>query len=359
MEEQGNQGLLERLVEKGIEILGTLGLNTTRMRWRWNTYRTRMAERRREAENRLRGVTGRHRMCPSCRALVPTGSRTCSECGESLAGTTGPGVGRLVSWLLPGIPQVTAMLVTANFAIFLLMAAKAGFVTESRSGLLGSLFSIMSFSGEAHTLFGSGNNFQALIGGASRFLALEWWRLFCPIFMHGGLMHLLFNTYIFVQIGPLLEEEYGGSKFFVLYVWAGVAGFFASEILRYWLFGGYVNTVGASGSVFGLVGAALVYGIRRGGVFGQSLKAMMTRWTIYFVLMGFVMPGVDNYAHIGGLVGGAAFAGLFSPGKDRGPTLTLWRISAAMGVILVLVSFIMAGLRGPESVELWRSIGGR
>ncbi|MGD8376162.1 MAG: rhomboid family intramembrane serine protease [Acidobacteriota bacterium] len=364
-EEPSPGSWLDRLVEGAIGLLGSFGVNTTRMRWRWNQYRTRMAQGRLDAANRARGLTGKHRMCPSCRALVPVGQRTCSECGESLAGVSGPGPGRLLSWLLPGVPPASAAILTANFAIFLLIGLRAGFEPmESGGGLFSMLFHLLSFSSDTLVRYGAGNNYLLIVGaGLGTFLEQEWWRLVCPVFLHGGLLHLLFNTFVFVQIGPLLEKEYGKEKFFVLYLWCGVVSFLASILLRFWLFGptarGYVNTIGASGAIFGLVGAALIYGGRRGGLFGRNLKATMVQWTIYLLIWTFLFPGIDIWAHLGGLAAGLGFAAAVTAGPPRNrSTLAVWRILATLGVLLVIGAFVLAGLYGNDSLETLRSLGG-
>jgi rhomboid protease GluP len=343
--------LLDTLVERGIEILGKLGWNAPRLRWKWNNFRGRMREKRLDASIRMRGVTAKHRMCPHCRALLPTGARVCSECGESLAGASKPGPARLLQWVMPGISPVSAAIVTANFAVFLLMGLRAGFaVPEGGGGLFGSLFGLMSFDGDTLIRYGSGSNFLLIYRG-------EWWRLICPIFLHGGLVHLLFNIYIFVQIAPLLEEEYGKDKFFVLYMSAGILSFVASELVRAYIFGRGVNTVGASGAIFGLVGAALVFGYRRGGRYGVALRSLMIRWTLYFLILGFLFPATDNFAHIGGLVAGAGFAMLVPAGssQDRGAA-ALWRTASFAVLALAVVALLFAGTQGLESLEWFRSV---
>ena len=260
----------------------------------------------------------------------------------------------------PGV----AIILTGNFAIFILIALRAGFAPmDAGGGMFSALFRLLAFSGDTLVRYGSGNNYLLFVAGTGAFLSDEWWRLVCPVFLHGGLMHILFNTFIFVQIGPLLESEYGKEKFFVLYLWCGVLGFVASVILRFWLHGptpgGFVNTIGASGAIFGLVGAALVYGARRGGPFGQQLRSTMTRWAIYFAIWTFLIPGIDAYAHFGGMAAGAAFAALAQPAPPRlrGEVLT-WRLVAMGGVAVVLAAFLLAGLNGNESLETLRTLRG-
>ncbi len=351
---------LDRLVERALHALASLGMNTTRLRWKWNRLRDRMKRQRLDAAIRLRGVTGRHRMCPSCRALVPVGSRTCTECGDSLAGAATPGLGRLVQWILPGIPPISATILSVNFGIFILIALRAGFEPMSGGGgAFGALFGILSFSADVLTRYGAGNNYLLWFSGTlSGFVGEEWWRLICPIFLHGGILHLLFNTYIFAQIAPLMEEEYGRDKFFVLYLTSGIGSFVASEIVQYYvaflpLSRPNVVTVGASGAILGLVGAALVFGVRRGGPYGRTLKSSMIRLLIYVGVLGLLIRGVDNWAHLGGLATGVAFASLVpaAPSRSAG-----WRFAALLGAALAAAAIVFAGLYGEDSLERYRDI---
>ena len=338
---------LDRIVDRALGVLGSLGFNATRLRWRWNNFRGRMRERRTDAGIRMRGVTARHRMCPQCRALTPSGSRTCSECGSFLEGTSAPGPGRLLQWLMPGLSPVSAGVVTANFLIFFLIAARAGFAPPRGSGMFGTLFGFMGFSPEVLIRYGAGSYILLVYRS-------EWWRLITPIFLHAGLLHLLFNAYIFVQIAPLLEEEYGRHKLLVCYMTAGIGSFVASELIM-----GHNNTVGASGAIFGLVGAALVFGTRRGGAYGASIRTMMIRWAIYFLVLGFVIPGTDNAAHIGGLAVGAAFAAVVPSGPPRSAMASrVWRSLSLLLVTLVVVSFLFAGAQGLDTLDWIRQHGG-
>ena len=344
---------LDRWVEKGLEILGAAGFNTTRLRWRWNRFRLDVAARRSDAENRLRGVTSPHRMCRACRALVPAGARACTECGAALSAAGAPGLSRLASWALPGVSPAAVLILTANFGLFALLGARAGFASGDAGAGPQALFHLLSFDSDTLVRYGSGNNLLLLERG-------EWWRLICPIFLHAGLLHLLFNTFIFVQIAPLIEQEYGRHKFTVLYLLTGIGGFLASEVLRAVLLRRLVNTVGASGAIFGLVGAALVFGLRRGGAYGGELRSLMTRWTIYALVMGFLMPGTDNFAHLGGLASGALFAALVRPGEAAGRAgAWAWRLAAVVAAGGAVAAFAFAGWEGNASMEAWRALVGR
>jgi membrane associated rhomboid family serine protease len=145
------------------------------------------------------------------------------------------------------------------------------------------------------------------------------WRLVTSVFLHFSALHLLFNSMALLQLGPLLEEMYGRSRFAVLYLVTGVAGFAASVA---WRSSGpeafFSIGAGASGAIFGLIGAALVASGRGGGRLAGHLRGYVTQWAIYGLVMGFLL-GADNVAHVGGLATGALVAWMVradhAPGK--------------------------------------------
>ncbi|MDB6048989.1 MAG: rhomboid family intrarane serine protease [Pseudomonas sp.] len=143
-----------------------------------------------------------------------------------------------------------------------------------------------------------GTNFgpETLSGG--------WWRLVTSVFVHFGLMHLMLNMLALYQIGRLAERLYGSGRFLVLYLFAGVIGSIVSVLWH-----PTVNSAGASGAIFGVFGGLLVFVLK----FRQQLPASIAvqqRTSIviliaYNLFYGFTHQGIDNGAHLGGLVGGA------------------------------------------------------
>jgi rhomboid protease GluP len=278
----------------------------------------------------LRSARGRHKMCTSCRALVPRSASKCPECGESLATVRAPGISRLLANVFPGITTATSLLLLVNgfwFVMMLVAQAKAG----GSNGL--GLFS--AFDLEMIVRFGAGlSQPRQLSDGVVT--GGEWWRLVTPIFLHGGLLHFFFNSYVLLQLGPVAEEIYGTKRFWVIYLACGIAGSAASQFPR------FVITVGASGAIMGLMGLLLVYGWRRGGVFGQNLKSAMLRYAVYIVVLSFVLRGmhIDHWNHAGGFLCGALLA-LIVPDQStesRGANLA-WDVAAVAGVLLVLFAF--------------------
>jgi rhomboid protease GluP len=131
----------------------------------------------------------------------------------------------------------------------------------------------------------------------------QWWRLFTSMFLHGGLLHLLFNMVVLYQAGQLAERIFGSLRFSGLYLIAGLCGSLASV-----LWNPHVNSVGASGAIFGIVGGLLAF-IRRehSGVPPTVVKDMqgsLLPFLLFNIVAGFSYPHTDNAAHLGGLAGG-------------------------------------------------------
>ena len=133
----------------------------------------------------------------------------------------------------------------------------------------------------------------------------ETWRLLSCMFVHIGLIHIGFNMFVLYMIGKDLEVLYGHTAFFLVYVFSGLCGAFASLASH-----PYSLTAGASGAIFGLAGAALSFYLR---LHEPMLKNVFLRWrnsliafVLYNAVFGFIFPGIDMYAHFGGLFAGFA-----------------------------------------------------
>lgn len=156
----------------------------------------------------------------------------------------------------------------------------------------------------------------------------EWFRLLSSVFLHGSLLHLAFNMYVLFVLGPPLERLLGHARFLILFLISGLGGAVASFAFS------SVNTVsvGASGAIFGLMGALVVA--------GRHLKTDITQVLVLIginVAIGFIAPGIDWRAHLGGLLTGAAIAFVFSK-APAGRQQTLVQVVGCAGVVLVLVA---------------------
>ena len=302
-----------------------------RIKWKINRYGKQVDERLERFRRFFRSAMNKQKMCPACRALVDRQEKVCPFCGEKISGVAS-GAGRALDSLLPQQARSTMFLLSANLLLF-------GMTLVASQQQRGGGFDTRSLFGgiDAYTLVRFGAKYGFLIEAG------ELWRFITPIFLPGGLIHLAFNTWVLFDLGPAVESLYGSRKFVVLYILSGIASFVASFLLR-----PNSISIGASGAIFGLIGAMIAYGYRHRRSTGDTVKNMFVRWAMYGLLFGFVVPGVDNAAHIGGLAAGVAFGWIVSdmPSVTR-ESIVLWRILCTIAVLLVAFGFVMVGLRQP------------
>ena len=143
-------------------------------------------------------------------------------------------------------------------------------------------------------------------------IAGELWRILTPVFLHASLWHILFNMYALFVIGPALEQFYGRARFVLLYFVSGIAG----NVVSFYLSPN--PSVGASTALFGLISAQAVFIYRNRQFFGGRARSMLgsTLMIVVVNLMLGLTPGIDNWGHMGGLLGGLAFAWAAGPLLD-------------------------------------------
>jgi rhomboid protease GluP len=264
-------------------------------------------------------------VCPSCGSLVGVRDPTCYSCGRANPGLWG--YGPLLRKLGAdfGFVPVVIGVSTILYALTLL-------VSGSHIQLVGGGLSFHSPSSDALLLFG-------MSGATPVFRLGWWWTLLSASWLHGSLLHILFNMYWVRQLGPDTVEIYGPARTVILYVAAGACGFFASSLAGEMLGGLRIPflqtagfTMGASASILGLVGALVHYGGTSGSAF---IKGQATRLAVMFIVMGLIMPGTDNFAHLGGFAGGYLVSALVRPlARERGDHM-IW---AAVCVVATLAS---------------------
>lgn len=155
-----------------------------------------------------------------------------------------------------------------------------------------------STSTEVLIMLGANSGRHILLNG-------EVWRLFASMFLHIGLMHLFFNGYALFIFGLEMERIYGPDRYIVVYVLAGLFGSLASFAAR----GPLTLSAGASGAIFGVIGMNLAFFLLHRDSFGQFGRQRMISTLVIIgvnLAFGFTVKGIDNYAHMGGLVAGFA-----------------------------------------------------
>lgn len=190
------------------------------------------------------------------------------------------------------------------------------------------MFIISLFMGESNFLFIDRNVLYLL--GANNNVAVnggELYRLFTCIFLHAGIIHLLCNMYSLYVIGPQVESFYGKLKYIFIFFFSGICG----SILSLAFSGNNLISVGASGAIFGLLGSILYFGYHYRVYLGNALKSQIVPVIILNLMIGFMITGIDNFAHIGGLIGGV-FASMAVGVPDKSGTS-----DKASGCILMLI----------------------
>ena len=160
-----------------------------------------------------------------------------------------------------------------------------------------------------------------------------WWTMFTAIYLHGGLLHIVFNVMWIRNLGPVAIEVYGPARTFVLFTVAGAFGFLLSNSFS------PAPSIGASGSIFGLLAALIVYGKRRGS---SLMSQQLWQWAIVLFVFGFLMPNVNNWAHAGGFAGGWIGAHLmgFIDEEREGNGMTLLALAFILVTLLgIFLSF--------------------
>ena len=274
-------------------------------------------------------------LCPKCRRLISLDEAVCPYCGlknpgsawrRSLQGR----FGRIAS-------DPVKVLIYTNAFFFILSLL----LNPSASSLSANPLQLLSPSEGVLILLGATGTIPIGFYG-------HWWTLLTASFLHGGILHILFNMMALHQLAPFVLTEYGLYRFFGIYVLTGVAGFFLSYLA------GVPVTIGASAGICGLIGAILYYGKSRGGFYGEAIFRQAMGWVVGLVLFGLLLPGINNWAHGGGLLAGIA-AGFVLGYDERSEETVFHRMVGGVCVLvtagtlilnLVWVIFIFAGHRG-------------
>ncbi len=224
-------------------------------------------------------------LCPKCKKLISSDEPTCPYCGISKPGSWWRNNALVTVYLKPD--HIIRSIIFTNIALFAL------------SILLSP--TALNLSMNPFTLFSPSNRMLLLLG-ATGTVPIDhfhrWWTLISASYLHGGILHIFFNMMVLRQIAPLIIQEYGFNRMVILYTIGGAIGFYVSYLA------GVRFTIGASASLFALIGSILYYGKSRGGAYGQIVFKQLIGWVIGLFLFGLLIPGINNWAHGGGLAGG-------------------------------------------------------
>ena len=266
------------------------------------------------------------RQCPVCANLAPADAAACPHCGavysevENAARQAATEYSFLSALFTRSNP-FTMIFIGINVAVFVLMCLAGGFTLTST---------------DHQVLIGFGAKENSLIAEQH-----QYWRLISAIFIHIGFIHLFLNNYALWIIGQEIEQIYGSARFVALYLVTGVIGSLGSYAFS------PAPSAGASGAIFGLFGVMATFAFKYRKEIPETLSREIRRRVLPVIainlVFGFSIKIVDNYAHIGGLLGGVVLAlavPYMRPNEKRAPIA--WRALQFICLVVIFVSFVAA-----------------
>ena len=253
-------------------------------------------------------------LCPKCRALISGDEPRCPHCGFRRPGSWW---NRFLVKSFREADQIVKGIIYVNIGMYgialLLNPASVSFSLNP--------FSLLSLS-----------NRSLLLLGATGSIPIDqfhrWWTLISANYLHGSILHLLFNLLAFKQLAPLIVREFGYYRMMSIYTLGGTTGFFVSYLV------GIPFTIGASAAVCSLIGAAIYYSKSRGGIYGQVLYRQLGAWAIGILIFGLIVPGINNWGHGGGFLAGILAAYLLGYAESMKET----RFHRFLGMTCIIVT---------------------
>jgi len=270
-------------------------------------------------------------ICSSCGVLVGVNDDRCYNCGRRNPGMWGfAPILRNLGRDLGFVPFTLGGCVI----VYVLTLVASGGITGS-----GSPLSFLGPSQQALLMFGASGAYPV-------FVFHRWWTVFSAQWLHAGLLHILFNMMALRQLAPPTAELYGPGRTVIVYTLGGVVGFALSSFAAVYLpafpfLHGSIVTIGASASLCGLIGGLLYYGHRTGS---SLVRTEATRYIVMLAVYGLIMPGIDNYAHAGGVAGGYLVGMVLDPMKpERGDHMIIAMMLLAASVASIVASVVTFG----------------
>ena len=236
--------------------------------------------------------------CPRCGQLVNKDSSKCPNCGLPV-----PGRVKVLGFSKTlDVENFIRVLIWTNVAIYVV-----SIVLSRLGGSSGGFLGFLSPSSRVLELMGWASPLSTFSG--------SYWQLVTACFLHGGVIHIAMNMLWINDLSRIASNFFSTATLIVVYAFSGVTGNVVA------LFLGGVPVVGASGAVFGMMGAIVIFGYLSRSVFARMYMAQIGKWAVILILLGFVIPGISNSAHIGGMAGGALMGYLLANFQHRSPLL--------------------------------------
>lgn len=256
-------------------------------------------------------------LCPNCRRLISGDVRQCPYCHINNPGARWRALG--LGRILANPREVVRLVIYTNVAMYVISLL----LSPGSLGLSSSLFGLLAPDNRSLLLLGATGTFPLL-------KLHRWWTLVAANYLHGSILHILFNMMALRQLAPLVGQEYGGSRLAAIYALSGVGGYAVSCLA------GVPFTIGASASVCGLMGATLYFGKSRGGHYGQALYSQVGGWAVSLFVFGFIVPGINNWGHGGGMLTGALLGALLGYNSHETALHKTLASACLIGTALVL-----------------------
>jgi len=257
-------------------------------------------------------------ICPNCSKLIGVNEDRCPFCGAWRPGLFGwtPALQRLFGNRI----DVVTLIVSSCVVLYVVSLALQPEAIFRMSGL----FSILSPGQRAL--------YQLGMTGGLAWREGWWWTLLTAIYLHGSLLHIFFNVMWIRNLAPAVTDLFGPARGFVIFSISGAVGFLVSNLVS------HAPSVGASGSIFGLLAALIVYGRKRGGA---VMTSQLWQWALVMFAMGFFMSGVNNFAHAGGFAGGWLSAQSMRFGAEKRESRAVLVLGLAL-IALTAVGFVLS-----------------
>jgi len=200
----------------------------------------------------------------------------------------------------------------------------------------------LRFSASPFDFLSPGNNSLLALGSTGTipmFQFHHYWSLLSANYLHAGLLHIVFNMIALLQLAPLVSRAYGDYRMAVIYTLGGVAGYVLS------IAAGVQLTLGASAAICSLLGSLLYYGKSRGGVYGQNIFRQIGGWAVGLAIFGFVVPGINNWGHGGGMIAGVILGFLLGY-TERREEKPIHKITGLLCIVVTALVLIWSCLYG-------------
>ena len=256
-------------------------------------------------------------LCPGCRRLISVDESICPYCGITRPGSLWKN--NILTRGFSNADQLIKAIIYVNIGMYIISLI----LNDRLPSLSINPFYVLS-----------PENRSLLILGATGTIPIDrfhrWWTIVSANYLHGGIIHILFNMLAFRQLATLVDREYGVYRMFAIYTLSGIIGFRISYLA------GVTFTIGASAAICGLMGSILYYGKSRGGIYGQAIYKQVVGWAVGLFLFGFIVPGINNWGHGGG-IGAGIVLGFFLGYIEKKEEKFFHKILAGICAVLTII----------------------